>query len=491
MRQLSFLLIFLFLFTAVVSAQLNKASQTIGSGTNQLDITVTVNTALSQVKFEITGPASVWFGFSFNTTTMSPGSYTILANVSGGNPAEYIMVNHAAPTLQPVQNLSGFSSSTSAGRKSYVFYRAISTGDANDYTFSTNPGNLDIAWAYGSTLALGYHADRGGSSLTFTNPCSPLPTVALPPVTICAGDSALIFGQYQSVTGQYSQTVSNAWACDTLKTQNLVVVNPVTFQLPAIHICTGDSALIFGQYQTVPGTYNITLQGTNSCDSIVQQPLVVSNGANFYDTLDVYLCEGDTIQLGGLWVNTPGLYTVFNAFQGCDSLYDVFNVMQVTVDTAVSNNSITLQAQSGYDFYTWIDCNSGQPVTSGALASAFTPSAIGSFRVEIVHHGCTLTSGCHVAGPSSVREQLPAAELINLYPNPSSGWVRLEIADPSGAGQIQLNINDINGRVVFSQMLNLTASPFALDLHHLPNGLYLVHLTHQTHPLKAKLLIQR
>jgi hypothetical protein len=491
MRHFCIQVLFLMALSTGLSAQLNTATQTIGSGANQLDITVTVNTTLSQVKFEMTGPSTVWFGFSFNTTTMSPGSYTILANVSGANPAEYIMVNHAAPTLQPVQNLTGTTASTAGGRKTYVFYRAISTGDANDYTFSSTPGNLDIAWAYGTTLAMGYHADRGGSSLNFINPCAPIPTISLPPVTICAGDSALIFGQYRHLAGQYTQTISTAWACDTLKTQNLVVVNPVTFQLPAIHVCTGDSVLIFGQYQHQPGTYSLTLQGANTCDSIVLQPLVVSNGAAFYDTMNLFLCHGDSLQAGGTWIHSPGMYTFFKTWQGCDTLYDVYKVSLVSIDTTLTNNSITLLAQPGYDFYTWIDCNTGLTVFSGSAAHVFTPPALGQFQVQIIQQGCTLVSNCHWAGPSSVGSAIRGSVPLKLFPNPSSGAVTLQVPDLGGNDEIQISVNDLNGREVYGHSLKQTAAHINLNLQHLPTGIYILSVKHQNHTLQTKLLIQR
>ena len=47
----------------------------------------------------------------------------------------------------------------------------MSTGDTNDYTFSSNPNPISLIWAYGSTAnsyTLSYHGGRGVTSANFT-----------------------------------------------------------------------------------------------------------------------------------------------------------------------------------------------------------------------------------------------------------------------------------------------------------------------------------
>ncbi|MEQ1745426.1 MAG: M43 family zinc metalloprotease, partial [Saprospiraceae bacterium] len=68
--------------------------------------------------------------------------------------------------------------------------------------------------------------------------------------TVCAGDSVLIFGNYQTMTGAYAQTFSAANGCDSVHTISLAVL-PVFQTAEALQICAGDSVLIFGNYQTM------------------------------------------------------------------------------------------------------------------------------------------------------------------------------------------------------------------------------------------------
>lgn len=418
-----------------VHAQYLTSTQTIGSGANQLDLSVTLDVSAGQVKFEMTGPALVWFGFSFNTTSMTPGSYTILANVSGGNPAEYLMQNHAAPTLQSVQNLTGVTSSTAAGRKTYVFYRNISTGDANDYTFQATAGNLNIAWAYGQGLAMGYHDDRGSQVLPFVNPCPAGPTTTLPVISICAGDSAVIFGQVKKVAGNYTQTYPIAWGCD----------------------------------------------------SVVLQQLQVTNGSSITDpdTAFHYLCKGDTLYLGGQVITAAANLHQFVSKVGCDSLFKRHIVYLTTIDTTVAVIGYSLNAIPGYDSYQWIDCATGLTAPGSINSSIYSPLVSGTYKVVITDDSCTLESGCHPVIGISVSENLHQYKQ-KVYPNPAREVMFVESSLPVS----YLRILDLTGRVVLV-MENLSEVVTAIPVSDLKPGNYILESIAPEGTIRHKVLISR
>lgn len=431
---LSFVLISL-MAIGTLHAQYVTSTQTIGSGSNQLDLSVTLDVSVGQVKFEMTGPALVWFGFSFNTTSMTPGSYTILANVSGGNPAEYLMQNHAAPTLQSVQNLTGVTSSTAAGRKTYIFYRNISTGDANDYTFQAVAGNLNIAWAYGQGLAMGYHDDRGSDILPFVNPCSTGPTTTLPVISICAGDSAVIFGQVKKVSGNYTQTYPKPWGCD----------------------------------------------------SVVLQQLLVTNGSSITDpdTAFHYLCNGDTLYLGGQVITSAANLLQFVSKVGCDSLFKRHMVYLTTIDTTVAAIGYSLNAIPGYDSYQWIDCVTGLQAPGSINSSIYSPLVSGTYKVVITDDSCVLESGCHPVVGISVSENLPR-NLLKVYPNPAREVVLLNSTVPVS----YLRIIDLTGRVVLV-MENLSEGITTIPVSDLKPGNYTLEAVSTEGITRIKVLISR
>ena len=61
---------------------------------------------------------------------------------------------------------------------------------------------------------------------------------------------------------------------------------------------------------------------------------------------------------------------------------------------------------------------------------------------------------------------------VKVYPNPSAGSVFIEldrIEDPN----VELQINDVSGRLVFSQSMNVGNGKIAIE-HNLPEGVYTI-----------------
>ncbi len=148
-------------------------------------------------------------------------------------------------------------------------------------------------------------------------------TTPLPMVVICEGDSALIFGNFQTMAGTFADTLMNANGCDSILTQTLVV-NPISNDtLMLVQICEGDSALIFGNFQTMGGTFADTLMNANGCDSILTQMLVVNPVSN--DTLaPMQICQGDSTLIFGNFESVAGFFTdSAQSGNGCDSLTTV------------------------------------------------------------------------------------------------------------------------------------------------------------------------
>lgn len=157
----------------------------------------------------------------------------------------------------------------------------------------------------------------------------PVKQVTLPPMTICDGDSLWIFGQYQSMPGVYYDTLFTARGCDSILIKQLMVNPTYSVNLPSMQICSGDSALIFGVYQTMSGTYYDSAQSVNGCDSIVSKTLVMTRSINTYDTLTI--CDGDSALVFGSYETTAGNYDrTYTSAAGCDSIHTItINVLPV------------------------------------------------------------------------------------------------------------------------------------------------------------------
>ncbi len=103
----------------------------------------------------------------------------------------------------------------------------------------------------------------------------PNPTTNLS-ATICEGESYPIGNQVFSLSGNYSVVLSSAQGCDSTVNLALTVTPVATSNLTA-QICEGDVYTVGNQQFTQTGAYQVVLQATSNCDSIVHLNLSVTN----------------------------------------------------------------------------------------------------------------------------------------------------------------------------------------------------------------------
>ena len=136
---------------------------------------------------------------------------------------------------------------------------------------------------------------------------------------LCYGDSALFGGVMYDTSGVYVDTLQAIAGCDSIATLNLTI-RPLNYTVvDTLYRCVGDSALLAGSYQTVSGVYVDTLQSASGCDSIVSTTLIVDTVV--YSTTDLELCYGDSALFGGVMYDTSGVYVdTLSSVSGCDSI---------------------------------------------------------------------------------------------------------------------------------------------------------------------------
>jgi gliding motility-associated-like protein len=93
-----------------------------------------------------------------------------------------------------------------------------------------------------------------------------LDTLTLETFSICQGDSMLVFDRFERIAGTYQRDYSAANGCDSIHAIELIVDQPVV-TAATISICAGDSSLIFGTFERTPGDYSRLFTATNQCDS--------------------------------------------------------------------------------------------------------------------------------------------------------------------------------------------------------------------------------
>lgn len=139
----------------------------------------------------------------------------------------------------------------------------------------------------------------GSITIDFNN----IYSVNLGDTNICEGDSIMIFGEFRKSTGTYYDSLSSQSGCDSTLALQLTVNSIDTTVLGDISICFGDSTLMFGNYQKQAGTYYNTLTSTKNCDSIVQQTLIVNTVDTGVNRMNSYILAANASGALYTWID--------------------------------------------------------------------------------------------------------------------------------------------------------------------------------------------
>ena len=137
--------------------------------------------------------------------------------------------------------------------------------------------------------------------------------------TICYGDSALLGGSYQSVSGSYNDTIVGGAAktCDSIVVTAFTVLPENVGDTTTLIAC--DSTTWGGTTYTTSGIYKDTLVTASGCDSVITLDLTINESYDILDTM--YRCIGDSALLSGNYQMINGLYIdTLQSVSGCDSL---------------------------------------------------------------------------------------------------------------------------------------------------------------------------
>jgi len=155
-------------------------------------------------------------------------------------------------------------------------------------------------------------------------------------------------------------------------------------------------------------------------------------------------CKSYTAPDGNIYTSSGIITATIPNAEGCDSIITI-NLTINTVDTIVNQNGITLTANNGNATYQWLDCNNGFAPISGFSSQFFTPTANGSYAVELTENGCVDTSACKNITSVGISENTFNSS-INIYPNPTNGL--LNIYCDNKLSNVQVIIYSAYGQVV-------------------------------------------
>lgn len=277
--------------------------------------------------------------YSLEVTTSTGCSVTQSATIVAGQANADASIQNAGPftdTDTPQQ----INATNSGGTWTSTCGTCISsTGMFNPQ--SAGAGTWQICYALGT----GTCADQQCINVTVTTGC--VPQIVTDNVSICPGDSMLIFGAYEMNPGTYSQVFVDVNGCDSTQVYQLstYTANDITENVP---LCEFDSVFVFNQWIYA--------------SQVVSQLEQTADGCSYLHTINVVM-ENCDVELDVIFI--PNVITANN-----DNLNDTFKIIVqggIVEEGYILNRWGNVIAEFSENQLSWdgTDMKSGLPVQDG------------------------------------------------------------------------------------------------------------------------------
>jgi gliding motility-associated-like protein len=137
--------------------------------------------------------------------------------------------------------------------------------------------------------------------------------------SIFQGETVNFEGTSYSTAGTYQVTLNSSQGCNSVRILNLTVLNTSSSTLNVVEC---------GQYSwnsqnyTTSGSYTFTTLNNNGCDSVAQLNLTIH--PIYQVAIDTALCQGESYTNNGMTFNQTGNYTIpLQTINGCDSTISI------------------------------------------------------------------------------------------------------------------------------------------------------------------------
>jgi len=153
----------------------------------------------------------------------------------------------------------------------------------------------------------------------------------------------------------------------------------------------------------------------------------------------------------------------------------------VSVDNSLTVSPSTLTSNMNNASYQWMDCSTNLPLTS-QISQSFSPSASGSYAVEVTVGSCTELSSC--VDFTSLDSNTFKLNTINFYPNPASSILNIE---HSLNEDLTLELFSLDGKKILEQVL--TQKLTKLNMSQFSQGAYFIRITQNEKVFSQKIVI--
>ena len=152
----------------------------------------------------------------------------------------------------------------------------------------------------------------------------------------------------------------------------------------------------------------------------------------------------------------------------------------LTIHSRVS--STTLTSNMGNASYRWVDCNSTNLPLTSEVSQSFSPTASGSYAVEVTVGSCTELSSC--VDFTSLDADTFKLNMIKIYSNPTSSILHIE---HSLNDDLAFELFSIEGKKVLETIL--TEKRTKVNMSQFTLGAYFVRITQDKKVFSQKIVI--
>ncbi|RDI14637.1 T9SS type A sorting domain-containing protein, partial [Flavobacterium sp. AG291] len=465
------------------------------------------------------------YTYSWNTTpvqttatatALAPGNYTV--TVTDANQCQATQIFTITEPQQLTVAINNYTDILCYGAATGSASADVS-GGTQPYTYLWNTGqttavaNNLTAGAY-TVVVTDANGCQTNASITLTQPASPLQLTTSQVNVDCASDSdGSITINATGGTGPYTYTWSPA-VSTTNVAENLAV-----------------------------GNYNVVVTDANGCWDIryltITAPTAVTGyfivtNADCYTTGSAVLhASGGVAPYTYLWSNgnttanlenvLPGTYTVtITDTNGCTYTLSttIYGTAPIIVTSAPQSVTVdggatvvfTVQAQNVM-YYQWQLSTDGGQTFSNLNAGGSTPGYSGvatptltitnayqsmdgyKYRVILMQQ-----NGCYILSEAATLNVNPLPPVVgvddikylemNIYPNPASTEVLVEIPNLDLFQNVKLDLYDLNGRLIKWDN-HIKSDEYRLDVSGLESGVYIISITADNYKTDKKLIVNK
>jgi len=211
--------------------------------------------------------------------------------------------------------------------------------------------------------------------------------------------------------------------------------------------------------------------GDNSTSTVRNPAYVYKNAGNYQVILRInsdYGCVDSTLQMVYVYKNPT-------VFLGEDT-------------TIFDNQSITLNAGSGFSSYLWQDSSTGSSIVIDGNA---TGKGVHSYHVRVTDQNECSASDTIVI---TIKEYIGLAEngklyQLRIYPNPATDYINILLPTSTEEYTNLIILNSQGRRVAMEPIRSGGAQTIQYIVGHLPTGLYTIQIANGNLLLTEKLII--